>query len=208
MNQGATYLITRLQWTYIASVMLQTGITDTTNGGLWVCGVGKDTKKYWICGNDGKVVTPTSKSRSPQQVTAVSGARYLSLLSREVLISKQTAQDFQTRVLDTGDLGFLELGLRTANSTGGTPSNLANLNPDLATHLGSVRVFGKHGAYDAWAGEALGIERDSAQGRLQYVVVAVTEQLKRGIDYNDMLTFVTSELIPALDGVIVANNTP
>jgi hypothetical protein len=207
MNQGAWHLITRLQWTYIASVMLQTGITDTTDGGLWVCGVGTDTKNYWICDADGALVTPTSKSRSPQQITAKSGARFLSLVTQEVLISEQIAKDFRQVVDD--DLGWLKLGLNSANSsTGSSPSTLVRFNPDLATNLETVRVFGKPGAFGAWAGEALGVERNSALGPLRYVVVAVTEQFKAGIDYNDMLSFVTSALIPMLDGVIVTNNTP
>jgi hypothetical protein len=206
MNQGASYLIDHLNWTYIASVLLQTGITDTTDGGLWVSGVGPDTKKYWICEADGAHVTPTTKSNSPQQITAVSGARFLTLITQEVLISEQIAQDF--RVVLDGDLGWLMNGLATANSTGGSFSNLARFNPDLANNLDSVRVFGKPGAYGPWAGEALGIERHSAHGPLRYVVVVVTEQFKAGLNYFDMLNFVTRALIPMLDGVIVANNTP
>jgi hypothetical protein len=69
-------------------------------------------------------------------------------------------------------------------------------------------VFGKPGGFAFWAGEALGIERNSQFGALRYVVVAVTEQVKRGLDMHDMLNFVTRALIPMLDGVIVTNNAP
>ena len=207
MNAGAGHLLTMLHWSYIASAMLQTGITNETDGGLWVCGVGTDASNYWNCDADGKLVTPTNKSQSVQQATAVSLAKYLSLIAQQRLITEQIAKDLQ-QVLDNGDLGWLTGGLAQANATGGSPSNLAVLNKDLADNLGSVRVFGKHGAFGAWAGEALGIERDSARGHLRYVVVALTEQRKSGLDYNDMLHFITRALIPALDGVIVANNTP
>jgi hypothetical protein len=209
MNSGASHLIKRLNWTYIASTLLQTGITNETDGGLWVCGVGKDAKNHWICDADGKLVIPTKKNGTVQQLTAVSGAKYLSLMIQERLIAKQIAKDLK-QVLANGDLGWLTGGMAEMNTPqpGGGASHLATINKDLADNLSSVSVFGKHGAFSRWAGEALAVERDSARGPLRYVVVAITDQQKSGIDYEDMLHFITRALIPALDGVIVTNNTP
>jgi hypothetical protein len=207
MNAAASRLLELLHWSFVASTVLQTGITNEVDGGLWVCGVGTNTANHWICDLDGKLVTPTTKSTSVQQATAVSLAKYLSLITQERLISAQLAKDMRG-VLHNGDLGWFTGGLAHAHATGGSPSNLERLNKDLADNLGSVRVFGKHGAFGPWAAEALGVERDSAQGRLRYVFAALTEQRKPGLTYDHMLHFLTRALLPALDGVIVANNTP
>ena len=206
MNKGAAYLIVHLQWTYIASVMLQTGITDTTDGGLWVSGLGK--KYIWTCDLEGGAMPVPAKSGFEQQATAVSLARYLTLATQNVLVAQLASTNLKA-VLDNGDANWLLGGLAEANqSTGGNPSNLSVINPDLANHVGSVKDFGKHGALGPWAGEALGIQRDSSQGQLRYVVACLTTQKKTGVDYDDMLNFMTKAFIPAMDGVILTNNTP
>jgi hypothetical protein len=107
-------------------------------------------------------------------------------------------------VLSNGDLGWARDGLNTTLG---------------ASEVVGVKLWGKHGEYGGSASEALLVERTTQAGKkIRYVVSCfLTSKESAGkYPYADltvtfpvgdlMLRTLVELLIPAMDGVIVANN--
>jgi hypothetical protein len=185
----------------MGSAFLQLGLCDQTKGGFWSWSAWKEN---WTCKGS---PTRLYKGQPSTEVFALSAATYLTLLKQRRLVSPSMSDLMQTALLH-GDLDW------AANALS---SNLG------AAETADLKMWGKHGAYGASASEALLVERTTAAGKaIRYVVACfLTSSIEDPKQYpaamaetdpdfryvwDVMLKALVEVLIPAMDGVIVANN--
>jgi hypothetical protein len=200
MNGGMAYLMKHIHAPYLGSALIQSGLCDKDKGGIWTWDAWGEK---WPCKGSG---TRLYSGQQPTEVQAWAAATYLTLLKQRRLVSPAMSDQMQD-VLLNGDLDWAADGLKTTLG---------------AAEVAVLKLWGKHGAFAGSASEALLIERTtSANKKIRYVVVclltstAPVSQYPVALAepdpdfrtvYDLMLKVLTELLIPALDGVIVANN--
>ncbi len=203
MNEGMDHLVRRLQFPYMGSLFLQSGLADPATGGFWIW----QWNIQWLC--KGRI-TRLYSGQDNLDMQALSVATYLALLAQERLISRAVSKELKDVLVD-GDAGWF----RNACTTKLPPGDKANL-----------RFWGKHGAVGAHASEGLLVERKVQGQWIRYIVVCLLDTKRKRSDYSYfdseeqkkkdppdplsdlLLTVLVEELIPVLDGVILANNSP
>jgi len=194
MNKGMAELMERIHAPYMGSVFLQLGLCDNNTGGMWMYNAWGEK---WPCKGG---VTKLYKGQAEIEVQAKSAVTYLTLMKQRRLVSPDMSDQMQD-VLIKGDLKWAQFGL--AGTLG--PAEVVGL-----------KIWGKHGAFGGHCSEALLVERTTSQGKqIRYVVACFltsTASVKEypvarnSTVYDLLLNVLVDLLIPALDGVIVANN--
>jgi hypothetical protein len=200
MNKGMAQLMKRIHAPYMGSAFPQLGLCDKDTGGIWMYNAWGEK---WPCKGG---VTRLYKGQAEIEVQAWSAVTYLTLMKQRRLVSPDMSDQMLT-VLDNGDLNWSRYGL---DGTLGS------------AEVVGLKIWGKHGAFGGHCSEALLIERTTSQGKqIRYVVacfltstanvkeypVARADPVKSNQTVYDLLLNVLVDLlIPALDGVIVANN--
>jgi hypothetical protein len=201
MNNGMWFTMHKLHTPYMGSAFLQLGLCDQNNGGFWSWSAWGEN---WTCKGS---PTRLYKTQPKTEIFALAAATYMTLLKQRRLVSPSISDLMQTALLD-GDLKWSRSAL--VSSLG-------------AAETADLKMWGKHGAWGPSASEALLVERTTGAGKkIRYVVACfLTSSIEDPRQYpaamaetdpdfrkvwDVMLRVLVEVLIPAMDGVIVANN--
>jgi len=214
MNAGAGFLFKSIGYPYVASALLQSGLCDRNNGGLFVSW-GYSAAK-WQCGTDGLVKLGSFW----QEITLTAAATYLTLLAQRNLISGPASDEIKNVLHGKPIDEHYAKQYHAADwqtwmgvYTGGDIGTLMDVLPGiLNVSPSTVNVYGKHGLLESvpgFAHEAVLVERDAGSRQLRYIVICLvkTETLKEVSQPNyPLLDTIVKVVIPAMDFAIQTNN--